>query len=186
VRQYIFEVRKLIPAGVCKKVLDLFDDDYQDAPVSGDKEGDELKEIRNCVAKDLFNNTNSLGKTILVKHLNFIISSAVNSYKQKYPYFSYDKVSELTLLKYEHNKHKAGYVYHTDTSYKTPKRSLSCSIALNNDYEGGEFEFDIEGQIYSYPQNIGDCIIFPSNFMFPHTITQITKGTRNALISWIV
>tara|TARA_R100000329_G_C7602635_1_gene213751 strand:+ start:172 stop:732 length:561 start_codon:yes stop_codon:yes gene_type:complete len=186
VQDYILEIRKLIPVGVCKKVIDFFGEDYQEALVTGDKTGEDLKEIRNCVITDILNSKNSLGKTILVKYLNTCILSAVNSYVEKHPYLAYTKMSELSLLKYQHNKHKVGYAYHTDSHEKTPKRTLSCSIALNNNYKGGDFEFDINGKIYRYSQNIGDCILFPSNFMFPHTVTQITKGTRHALISWIV
>ena len=31
----------------------------------------------------------------------------------------------------------------------------------------------------------GDIIIFPSNFMYPHKVEPVTKGTRYSYISWI-
>ena len=51
---------------------------------------------------------------------------------------------------------------------------------------GGEFVFDLPGEKYQVGQNIGDALIFPSNFLFPHQVNQITRGTRYALIGWII
>ena len=31
----------------------------------------------------------------------------------------------------------------------------------------------------------GDVIIFPSNFMYPHKVEPVTKGTRYYYISWV-
>jgi len=58
VQDYILEIRKLIPVGVCKKVIDFFGEDYQEALVTGDKTGEDLKEIRNCVITDILNRNN--------------------------------------------------------------------------------------------------------------------------------
>ena len=65
-------------------------------------------------------------------------------------------------------------------------RHLSITIGLNNEFEGGEFVFDLGNEKHQFPQNVGDCIIFPSNFMFPHSVNQITSGTRYALIGWVI
>jgi len=32
---------------------------------------------------------------------------------------------------------------------------------------------------------IGEMIIFPSNFLFPHEIKPIKKGTRYSFVSWV-
>ena len=45
--------------------------------------------------------------------------------------------------------------------------------------------FDINGEKLNYPQNVGDLIIFPSNFMFPHQVNKIKSGTRFALVTWV-
>ena len=31
----------------------------------------------------------------------------------------------------------------------------------------------------------GDLIIFPSNFLYPHKITPVTKGVRYSYVSWV-
>ena len=58
---------------------------------------------------------------------------------------------------------------------------LSILGVLNNDYEGGEF-YLIDDII---DLKKGDVIIFPSNFMYPHKVEPVTKGTRYSYISWI-
>ena len=30
----------------------------------------------------------------------------------------------------------------------------------------------------------GDILLFPSNFMYPHEVTECTKGTRYSFVSW--
>ena len=50
---------------------------------------------------------------------------------------------------------------------------------LNTDYEGGELV--ISDLIYKPKKN--SSIIFPSNFMFPHYVKPITKGTRYSIIT---
>ena len=59
---------------------------------------------------------------------------------------------------------------------------LSCLGALNNDYEGGEF---VMWDSKVIPLKQGELLIFPSNFMFPHKVEPVTKGTRYSYISWV-
>lgn len=61
-------------------------------------------------------------------------------------------------------------------------RTLTCSINLSSDYEGGKFQFF--GGTYEPDLGMGDALIFPSNFMFPHAVTEITSGERYSIISW--
>lgn len=60
--------------------------------------------------------------------------------------------------------------------------TLSIVGTFNNNYTGGEFiMFD------DTPVDIstGDIIVFPSSFLYPHTVTNITKGTRYSFVSWV-
>lgn len=72
---------------------------------------------------------------------------------------------------------------HVD-SYPDRPRTLSCSINLNNDYEGGEFTFFDGALRYRVPA--GSAIVFPSNFQYPHAVAPITQGTRYSVITWLV
>jgi hypothetical protein len=75
------------------------------------------------------------------------------------------------------------YVEHTD-SFKEMPRAISCIIALNDDYDGGEISFF--SRELSYKLKRGSIIMFPSNFMYPHEIQKVTSGTRYSIITWLV
>jgi predicted 2-oxoglutarate/Fe(II)-dependent dioxygenase YbiX len=59
---------------------------------------------------------------------------------------------------------------------------LSCLGALNDNYKGGEFILFDNKQV---ELKAGELLIFPSNFMYPHEIKPVTKGTRYSYISWV-
>jgi predicted 2-oxoglutarate/Fe(II)-dependent dioxygenase YbiX len=57
---------------------------------------------------------------------------------------------------------------------------LSIVGLLNDNYEGGEFLIRREQVKLAR----GDILIFPSNFMYPHEVKDITKGIRYSFVSW--
>ena len=106
--------------------------------------------------------------------------------------FQLDSCQTMQITRYQVGGH---YDFHIDgngftreisnsdscTNNKT--RKLSMSIILNDDYEGGEFEF------FSYPQNknlikekTGTVIVFPSYLQ--HRVRPVTKGIRYSLVVW--
>ena len=57
---------------------------------------------------------------------------------------------------------------------------------LNNDYEGGNLCFkdnitNNETVIDTKPNRL---IIWPSNFLFPHSVRPTNKGTRYSIVAW--
>jgi len=60
--------------------------------------------------------------------------------------------------------------------------TLSIVGCLNEDYEGGEF---IMWQTEKIEIPEGAVLIFPSNFMYPHKVNPVTKGTRYSYVSWV-
>ena len=59
---------------------------------------------------------------------------------------------------------------------------LSIIGILNDDYEGGELIMFKDKKIDT---KTGDMFIFPSNFLYPHEITPVTKGVRYSYVSWV-
>ena len=37
-----------------------------------------------------------------------------------------------------------------------------------------------------YKTSKGSAIVFPSNFMFPHEVKEVTKGERWSIITWLM
>ena len=57
---------------------------------------------------------------------------------------------------------------------------------LNNDYEGGELCFkELKTEEESIVEKRANrLIIWPSNFIFPHTVKPVTKGIRYSIVGW--
>ena len=67
-------------------------------------------------------------------------------------------------------------------------RKLSMSVMLNDNFEGGAFEFASyqkeECTITSIEATAGSVIVFPSSM--EHRVAPITKGTRYSVVCWFV
>ena len=57
---------------------------------------------------------------------------------------------------------------------------ISIVGLLNDNYEGGAFMCR-EKEIKLIR---GDILLFPSNFMYPHEVKEVTKGIRYSFVSW--
>tara|TARA_R100000152_G_C6724171_1_gene149685 strand:+ start:90 stop:770 length:681 start_codon:yes stop_codon:yes gene_type:complete len=62
---------------------------------------------------------------------------------------------------------------------QTARTDLSFTVALNDDYEGGELVID--GEVLTLAK--GDLCIYSSGL--PHSVNKITKGKRNVIIGWL-
>jgi len=98
----------------------------------------------------------------------------------------------------EEKAHRLGstfgkYERHSDRrneSSGSASRYMSVIINLNSNYEGGEFIFfnpttRKEDVIREEKLKEGSVLMFPSNFLFPHSVKPITKGTRYSLVCWL-
>ena len=58
---------------------------------------------------------------------------------------------------------------------------LSFIMNFNDDYEGADLFFWEDTVV---PLGKGDIIMFPSNWLFPHGVTEATKGKRYSAVCW--
>ncbi len=146
--------------------------------------GEVTKHTRNCmeisISQDFVINQNLDVRKNLDDIVFESVRNIISNYNDIVPTFRIDIDTGYQLLRYKEGEF---YTQHTD-SFKNQQRSLSCSIQLNEDYDGGEFAlFDREMMIRTKP---GSAIVFPSNFMYPHEIMPVIKGTRYSIITWLV
>jgi predicted 2-oxoglutarate/Fe(II)-dependent dioxygenase YbiX len=181
-KDYIVVVDDIITNKLCDAIINEFpSEEYVDAVVGT---GVVNTNIRNV--KEIYISLPS----VIEKNLNirrqldgYLYLSAievVKQYKNKFPLCTIEEDSGYELLKYEVGQF---YVQHTD-SFKGRPRAISCSFILNDDYEGGEFAFFDRELVYKLKK--GSCIMFPSNFMYPHEIMPVTSGTRYSIITWFI
>lgn len=58
---------------------------------------------------------------------------------------------------------------------------LSIIINFNDDYEGGDLIFWDD---YKVDLGEGDVVLFPSLFLFPHRVDEVTKNIRYSGVAW--
>lgn len=78
------------------------------------------------------------------------------------------------------------YKAHIDTFHQhtNQTRKLTVLAFLNDDFEGGRFFLNANGNI-TYPhQSKGTIIIFPSFVL--HGVEPVTKGVRYSVVTWLV
>lgn len=96
--------------------------------------------------------------------------------------YNFKHISNIEILKYQNT---GFYTWHVDHFADIP-RTMSCILLLNNDYEGGNLCFrnpDGSGE-YEIEVKPNRMIIWPSIFLFPHTVKPVTKGTRYSVVAW--
>jgi predicted 2-oxoglutarate/Fe(II)-dependent dioxygenase YbiX len=116
-----------------------------------------------------------------IDHDVFLASGEViRKYHDDFPDCDIQEDSGYDLLRYDVGQF---YTRHTD-SFKDRPRAVTCSFALNDDYSGGEFLLLGGDAVIKVPK--GGALLFPSNFMYPHEILKVTKGTRYSIVTWFV
>jgi hypothetical protein len=140
--------------------------------------------IRKTYSLSLSNLNKSLTEVHWFNLLHYFFENGLKKYPQdiKIIDYFYKYISNIEILKYENT---GFYTWHTDHFADIP-RTISCILLLNNDYEGGNLCFrnpdgNGEWEIEVKPNRM---IIWPSNFLFPHTVKPVTKGTRYSVVAW--
>jgi len=181
---YIYVLKKALSYKICDDILYEFknSNEWEDAVVG--KNFELNKNERNCqiinISAQHIIQKNENTRKILDGAIFYATSISIKEYNKKFPRCVVQEDSGYKLLKYSEG---CFYKQHVD-SFKQNPRALSCSFILNNDFEGGEFAFfDRE---LKYKLEKGDAIMFPSNFMYPHEVMPVTKGTRYSIVTWFI
>jgi hypothetical protein len=183
-KEYICIFDNIVSDELCDQILTEYHDQCGDWSSSSVGGGTIDRSIRNAdvigISHNVIMQKNSNVRQLIDKNLWECAAKSISLYNEKYPTASIVEDSGYDLLRYN-----TGYFYkeHTD-SFKQQPRAVSCSFALNNDFEGGEFSFF--GRKLKISLKKGSVIMFPSNFMYPHEILEVTKGTRYSIVTWFV
>jgi predicted 2-oxoglutarate/Fe(II)-dependent dioxygenase YbiX len=60
---------------------------------------------------------------------------------------------------------------------------MSWVYYINDDYTGGEISFPRFNLTYKPVAN--EFIVFPSNYIYNHSVLPVIEGTRYAVVSWL-
>lgn len=173
-----WKFEKALDNEMCERILELGANKFEEAKLSK----------KNTTNKDL---RDSSVVWLSEQWLFNLVFSYMNSANENSGWnVDVDAAESMQLTKY---RKKGFYGYHKDGSgfelmnmpdnkfLHNKTRKLSMTALLNDEFEGGEFEF------YNTPKlemNKGDIILFPS-FEF-HRVKPVTKGVRHSLVTWFV
>jgi len=183
IEDYIVTFDGIITDALCDAILKEFsaEEEWQKTVVGDGHVNDKIRTAETVVIS--YPNVIEKNPKVRAKLDKYVFASAglaIKKYNEKFSRCRIEQDSGYELLRYKEGQF---YTTHTD-SFKSAPRAVSCSFALNDDYEGGEFAFFDRELVYKLKK--GSCIMFPSNFMYPHEIMPVTSGTRYSIVTWFV
>ena len=176
-KDYIL-VWDVLPAELCDEIIQETDIEMYWTPATA--HSDYRSKYRNCNALSLDLFKNGMYKELLHDY----VIRCISIYQNKYGYPSPKVILNMDLLRYKKGEYYKKHVdNHTNTVFP---RYLSLIFILNDDYEeGGLTFFPDTNYSLDIKATKGQVVIFPSNFMFPHRVNEVTKGTRYSIVSWV-
>jgi hypothetical protein len=184
-RDYIIVLEDAIPHTLCNTILEEFSNEKEWVKsVVGFGKGWVDETIRTAetigVSYPFIIEKNLKVRQEIDKELFSSAGAVIKKYNEKFSLARIEEDSGYDLLRYKEGQF---YVQHVD-SFKGRPRAVSCSFALNDDYEGGEWGFFNREMVIRVPK--GSAVLFPSNFMYPHEIMPVTKGIRYSVVTWFI
>lgn len=99
-------------------------------------------------------------------------------------YSSYNQSRPLRFNRYEKNTLMREHCDHIHDMFDGTRKGipvLSAVGLLNDNYKGGDLIFFGDTKI---KLGKGQVVIFPSNFLFPHLVSEVTEGVRYTVVTW--
>lgn len=184
-RDCIFTIPNVIAPEACDFIVDSLKDSPLWAPAlaySDSRQGYvQVPGTRPCHKIGITREQNNIPNGPTIDSMLFgAVSICINKYVERFPLCEVTTDIGYDILRYETGHFHSRHIDYT-AKMESP-RILTCSIALNDNFEGGEWKF-FGDEIMTQPK--GTAVVFPSDFLFPHAITKITSGIRYAMITWI-
>jgi predicted 2-oxoglutarate/Fe(II)-dependent dioxygenase YbiX len=183
INDYIVVFENVITPALCDAILLEFsnEDEWDKTVLGGGRVDNKIRSAETIILSyPHVIDKNPKVRAKLDKYVFATAGFAIKKYNEKFPLAFIQEDSGYELLRYKEGQF---YTEHID-SFKERPRAVSCSFILNDNYEGGEFAFfDRE---LKYKLKKGSCIMFPSNFMYPHEIMPVISGTRYSIVTWFV
>ena len=190
---YFMVVEALLSADECDMIIKEYEDhnlwtatglyEYGGAitkcNVNQRKESDIKSRDETCFSVPISQTKGKVAKGESIDNLLFERSGlAVRTYMEQHRWCSVHKDEGYELLKLCNSNALNTHVDNTAAFVRT----LTLSVALSDDYTGGEWYFPKEEKYLKVPK--GGALMFPSNFLFPHCIQPVKSGVRYSVVTW--
>ncbi len=112
-----------------------------------------------------------------------IIRTLIGAYSMQFPLVGVSQFNDIRLNRYVPGTIMRRHVDHIHTLFDGETKGipvLTILMNLNDEYEGGELTVCDR----DYNLNKGDVILFPSCFLYPHEVKEVTSGVRFSAVAW--
>jgi len=177
-----FRIDKLVPVDVCKYFIDFYEKN-SDYVVSEDSYKFQSKKVEKdnygCINLTLNEKNKKFNQPLVLakKYIALMITNYCFYVQRKIcPTFDMKIISHsynIRILKYEKGQ---SIKDHSDVGGSI---RASCTLNLNENYEGGEFRFFNGQEKLSF--KTGDALLFPAEPIWIHGTEPITKGVRYSI-----
>jgi len=129
---------------------------------------------------------NEVDKNHLIDATTFSSHKSIQTKRKSKIYWIKENWIKELIWRYVFEANETRYDWHQDVNWNGQEgvdRKISVTIQLSdeNEYEGGNFEFeDIKSSMNFRAQ--GTIIIFPSYLR--HRVTKVSSGKRCSLVAW--
>jgi Rps23 Pro-64 3,4-dihydroxylase Tpa1-like proline 4-hydroxylase len=83
-----------------------------------------------------------------------------------------------SILKYGIGQKFDNHIDH----HRNYPRTISLVYYMNENYSGGEISFPRFG--IKYKPKANELLMFPSNYVYNHSVAEVTEGKRYAVVTW--
>tara|TARA_R100001163_G_C5013824_1_gene158848 strand:- start:103 stop:684 length:582 start_codon:yes stop_codon:yes gene_type:complete len=183
IKDCMFRINNLVPKKICNELIYLFENNkkytYSHGSYKFKTDKFELDNFSCINLSKLVEIDKSFKEPfdIVARYISIMITNYVLHIKKNicpsFNNFHIKRTNNIRILKYEKNQ------YIKDHSDVDPTIRASCTLNLNEDYEGGEFRF-FDGKI-KQSFKTGDSILFPAEPIWIHGTEKITKGIRYSI-----
>ncbi len=112
-----------------------------------------------------------------------ITRTLLQAYCMQFPVAGVSQFNDARLNRYVPGTIMRNHVDHIHTIFDGETKGipvLTILMNLNDGYEGGELVVCDR----TFHMKKGDVILFPSCFLYPHQVLEVTSGVRFSAVSW--
>ena len=143
----------------------------RDTSTFGVQYAGQIKDITATSAGEVFNLSLN---NIFFEHFSLIEKDYLDSYG-----ITCDWHDSYGILKYGEGQFFSNHI----DDHKDYHRRVSTVYYMNDNYKGGEINFP-RFEITFKPK-ANQMIVFPSNYVYNHSVSPVIEGNRYAVVSWL-
>jgi 2OG-Fe(II) oxygenase superfamily len=187
-KNYILHLPNFIPAELCGKVLSLYEKSTAWKTHSWyDAKKDQYntyKEDCSILAPIEAYEQEQLPLTPVHSAMTFVNDSIKQYCEQTKAGNIIKRITLARMNRYTPDTHMSPHFDHIQSIFDGEEKGipiLSIIGNLNEGYVGGELTF-FDNDVL--PMGVGDIVVFPSCFLYPHYVKHVQSGTRYSFVCW--